>query len=228
MRKTTLVLVLSLAVALPALHADIGENFVKGGIGLSGSVSFYNNFYYFLDDTDERSYWSLEVAPEFEYFLADRVSLWFSPWFSYESMKYDTANIDKSLGFGLSVGGRRAWVPHPEAQKGLVFILGGSLGLSFYPGVDDLVAGVETPDSSMTVVVLTIMPRLYFFLNDRLAPFVGVTPRLGYIVSYKDSAGMKIDLTSRESVNGSLTVTLGVGWFIPNAKASVFLTERHN
>jgi len=33
-----------LALALPVLHADIGENFAKGVIALSGSISFFNNF----------------------------------------------------------------------------------------------------------------------------------------------------------------------------------------
>jgi hypothetical protein len=40
---------------VPALHADIGENFARGGIMPRG-VSFYNNFYYFLDDTEDRGY----------------------------------------------------------------------------------------------------------------------------------------------------------------------------
>jgi hypothetical protein len=142
MKKRFLVLAVALVLSLPALYADIGENFAKGGIGLSGSVSFYNNFYYFLDDTDERAYWSLEVSPELDYFVADRTSLWLAPWFTYTSMKYDADNIERDLGFGLSVGVRHAFVMDPAAQRGLVFSLGGSLGLDFYPGADDLDTGV--------------------------------------------------------------------------------------
>jgi hypothetical protein len=226
MKKRFLVLALALVLSLPALYADIGENFAKGGIGLSGSVSFYNNFYYFLDDTEERSYWSLDVAPELEYFAADRLSVWLSPWLTYESSKIDAINNDKSLGFGVSVGGRYAFVRDPTAQKGMVFSLGASLGLAFYPSVDDLIAGVTTPGTSWTNLQLTFLPRLYFFVNDRLAPFIGITPRLGYVLSYKDGSGVKIDLTSEESLFGSVTATIGIAMFIPNAKASMFMSSR--
>lgn len=226
MNKRLLVAAAVLALALPVLHADIGENFAKGGIGLSGSVSFYNNFYYFLDDTEDRGFWSLEVAPELEYFAADRFSVWLSPWLTYESMTYSVDNIDKSLGFGVSVGGRYAFVRDPTAQKGMVFSLGASLGLAFYPSVDDLIAGVTTPGTSWTNLQLTFLPRLYFFVNDRLAPFIGITPRLGYVLSYKDGSGVKIDLTSEESLFGSVTATIGIAMFIPNAKASMFMSSR--
>jgi len=226
MKQRFLVLSVVLALSLPALYADIGENFAKGGIGLSGSVSFYNNFYYFLDDTEERSYWSLDVAPELEYFAADRLSVWLSPWLTYESRKIDAINIDKSLGFGISVGGRYAFVRDPTAQKGMVFSLGASLGLAFYPSVDDLIAGATTPGISWTNLQLTFLPRLYFFVNDRLAPFIGITPRLGYVLSYKDGSGVKIDLTSEESVFGSITATLGIAWFIPSRNASLSASRR--
>ena len=226
MKKKSLVLAAALALSLPALYADIGENFAKGGIGLSGSISFYNNFYYFLDDTEDRGNWSLEVAPELEYFAADRVSVSLSPWLTYESMTYDVDNIDKSLGFGISVGGRYAFLRDPAAQKGMVFSLGASLGLAFYPSVDDLKTGVTTPGNSMTSLLLTFLPRLYFFVNDRLAPFIGITPRLGYLLSYKDGSGAKIDLTSEESLFGSVTATLGIAMFIANSKASMFMTRR--
>jgi hypothetical protein len=73
---------------------------------------------------------------------------------------------------------------------------------------------------------LTFFPRLYFFVNDRLAPFIGITPRLGYVLSYKDGSGAKIDLTSEESLFGSVTATVGIAMFIPNSKASMFMSSR--
>ncbi len=85
MNKRFLVAAAVLALVLPVLHADIGENFARGGIGLSGSISFFNNFYYFLDDTEQRKFWSIEVAPGFDYYVAEKVALTFSPWFYYES-----------------------------------------------------------------------------------------------------------------------------------------------
>ena len=76
--------------------------------------------------------------------------MWLSPWLTYESRKIDADDIDKSLDFGFSVGGRYAFVRDPAAQKGMVFSLGASLGLAFYPSVDDLITGVTTPGNSMT------------------------------------------------------------------------------
>jgi hypothetical protein len=227
MKKGVLVFAVALALSVPVLYGDIGENFAKGGIGLSGSVSFYNNFYYFLDDTEERSYWSLDVSPELEFYVADRTSLWLAPWLSYESMKYDVDDIYKSLGLGFSVGGKYAFLMDPAAQKGMVFSLGAAVGLGFYPGVADLVAGVQTPDDSMAVYLfLYFIPRLYFFVNDRLAPYVGITPRLGYLLSYRDAAGTKIDYTSEQSVFASITATLGIAWFIPSRNASLSAPRR--
>jgi hypothetical protein len=45
--------VLAVVLALPALHADIGENFAKGGIGLSGSITLDDNFFAFTDPAEE-------------------------------------------------------------------------------------------------------------------------------------------------------------------------------
>jgi hypothetical protein len=226
MNKRFLLLAAVLAFSLPVLHADIGENFAKGGIGLSGSISFFNNFYYFLDDTEERGYWSVEVAPELDFFVAYRTSVSLAPWFSYQSRKYDADNIERDLGFGASLGVSHVFVMDPAAQRGIVFNLGASIGLWFYPGIDDLDTGATVPDVSMTLVSLYFLPRLYFFVNDRLAPYVGISPRLNFVLSYKDDAGTKIDLTSQESLSGSITATIGIAYFIPSRNASLFGTQR--
>jgi hypothetical protein len=86
---------------------------------------------------------------------------------------------------------------------------------------------VETPNNYSRVdLILYLRPRLYFFLNDRLAPFVGVTPQLGYILSYKDATGVKVDLSGQESLRATVTATVGMSFFVPNKKASLFLTNR--
>jgi hypothetical protein len=223
---TVVVLALVLVLSLPIVYADIGENFAKGGVALSGSVSFYNNFYRVTDSTEERNFWSLDVSPGLDYYVADRVAVGVSPWLSYSSFTNGSDIKIKDLSFGFSAGGYYAFVPDPAAQKGLVVTLGGAVGLSFFPGVADLAAGVEVPDDSMeTDLLLYLTPRLYFFLNDRLAPYVGLTPRLVYILSLKDDTGAKVDLTSQESLYARVTATVGISWFIPTSKASVFLSN---
>ena len=65
MKKHILVLVVMLILIKLPLFAEIGENFAKGGIGLSGSLSFFNNFHYFPETTDQRKTWSLDLSPLF-------------------------------------------------------------------------------------------------------------------------------------------------------------------
>jgi len=226
MNRRFLVLAVVLVLSLPALYADIGENFAKGGVALSGSVSFYNNFYRLTDSTDERNFWSLDVSPGLDYYVADHFSIGVSPWFSYESYTNGPDTYTKAMSYGLSVGGDYAFVRDPAAQRGLVVTLGGALGLDFYPGVADLSAGVEVPDDSMeTDLRLYLRPRLYYFLNDRLAPYIAITPRLSYMLSLKDSSGATVDRTSEERLYARLWVTVGIAWFIPSKKASLFLNN---
>jgi hypothetical protein len=222
--KRALFLVCVLLAVAAFTFADIGENFQKGGIELSGSIVFYNNFYRITDSTDKRNYWSLDVEPGLDYFVADRFSVGVAPWFSYSSYTNGTNNNTKDMSYGFRVGGYYAFVSDPAAQRGLVFTLGGSVGLSFYPGVPDLAAGIEVPDKSMeTDLLVNLTPRLYFFLNDRLAPYIGLTPQLIYILSYKDLSGTKVTLTSKESLYARVTGVVGIAWFIPSKKASLFL-----
>ena len=226
MKNRFLVPAVVFALCLPALHADIGENFAKGGIGLSGSVSFFNNFYYFADSADERNFWSLGVSPAVDYYVANRVSLTMSPWFYYESFTDGPEDYDRALSFGMSVGGDYAFVRNHSAQKGVVFALGATLGVGFYPGVDDLEAGVEIPDNSrQTELRLALTPRVFFFVNDRVAPYIGLRPQLGYLLLYRDSSGVEIDLTSGERLYARLWATLGIALFVPSKKASLFLSH---
>jgi len=227
MKKRFLVLSLALVLSLPALYADIGENFAKGGIGLSGSVSYFNNLFYFMDDTDQRKFWSVDVSPGIEFFVANKTSVTFAPWLYYESAADDPDNIYRYMNYGLRVGASHVFLADPAAQRGLVFSIGGSIGLGLYPTLDDLIAGVETPNNYSRVdILLYFTPRLYYFLNDRLAPFIGITPHVGYILSYKDPGGTKVDLTSQESIRATLTATVGISWFIPSKNASLSAPRR--
>lgn len=215
---------LLLAVAAGGAFADIGENFAKGGIGVFGELSFYNNFYRIADSTDERNYWELDLSPGFEYFVADRLTVFLAPWFNCNSYRLNADNVSKEMSFGFRVGTSYALLLDPAAQKGLAFTLGAAFGAWFFPGVTDRVAGVEVTDDSFEAdLVLDLIPRLHFFVNDRLAPYVSLTPRLIYILDYKNSSGTKVDLTAQESLYLRLTLSVGVAYHIPRGKASLFL-----
>jgi hypothetical protein len=223
-KRIAFLVVVLLAVTAALSFADIGENFAKGGVALSGSIEFYNNFYRIADSTDKSNYWSLDVSPSVDFYIMDRFSVGVSGWFNYNTYtNKSTDTTEKEMGFGFSLGGSYAFVMNPAAQKGLVVSLGGAIGLDFIPGVSDVYGGVETVDkSNYTNLTVRLTPRLYYFVNDRLAPFIGVTPQLVYILSYKNTTGTKVDLTSKESLYLRLTATIGIAWYIPSKKASLF------
>jgi hypothetical protein len=226
MHKRLAIVAVLLVLTMQTVFADIGENFAKGGIGLSGSVSVYDNFYYFADPAEQRKFWSIDVTPSIEYFVVDRIALQLSPWFHYESYTSSKDNVDRYVSYGARVGANFALFLDPTAQQGLAVTVGGLLGLNFYPTVDDLVAGVETPNNyNRTDIVFIVTPRVYYFLNDRLAAFIGITPQLSYVVSYNDPTGTAISLTGQQRLHADVTITVGIAFFIPNKNASILLNN---
>ena len=226
MNKHVFALTLVLVLSVTPLFADLGEDFAKGGIGLAGSLSLYNNYYYFQDPAEQRKFWSLDVSPTIDYYVADRLALRLSPYFHYESFTTDPNNIDRYEAYGVRLGLDYAVVMDPAAKQGLVLTVGGLIGFALYPTVNDLVGGVETPNNfQMTNLLFTITPRLYYFLNDRLAPYIGITPQFAYVVSYSDPSGATVNLTSQQRLRADVTLTRGIAFFIPNKDATMFRSE---
>jgi hypothetical protein len=226
MNKLVFSLFLLFAFAAAPSSADIGDNFMQGGIGLSGSVSMSGNLFYFADPSEQRKSWSLSVSPDIDYYVADRLSLQLSPWFYFESFTADPENIDRSETYGMSVGVDYALFMEPSAQRGFVVTVSGLIGLSFYPVIDDVVAGVETPNNyKRTDVSLTIMPRFSYFLNERTAVSIKIVPTVSYTLAYADPDGTVVQFTPQERVHADVTVTVGVTRYYPNNAAAVLLTD---
>ena len=222
-RKTVCAVVVLLALGAGFAFADLGENFEQAGVGIAGGGSFYYDFGPILmDPKPYESSWQLSVQPEVDFFMIERLALYLAPYLAYSSVKDDADNIYRDMNYGLDAGVLYYLLSDPKAQKGLVTALGASLGLYFFPGVGDLVAGVETTNDSMrTYLALSPLVRLYYFLNDRLAFFTGLSPRILYWLSYKYSSGTKVELVSDERLFLDMTVSFGFSYFIPRNKASV-------
>jgi hypothetical protein len=222
MNKRAMVLSFLVIAALPCAFGDIGENYSKGGFGLSGSFSIFNDFYYFMDSAEKRNYWNIDIAPGVEYFVADRLSLQLSPWYYHSETKQDSDNIDRYTDWGLRFGANYALIIDPAAQQGFVVTVGGFIGFAVYPTVDDLIAGVETAgNNDRTELQIGVTPRAYYFFNDRVAAYLGITPRLSYIIGYKDPSGTTIDLTGNQRFHADITLMVGIAFFVPNQKASI-------
>ena len=214
--------VLALVLALPALHADIGEDFAKGGIGFSGGGSVFLDFGQLLNSADTYFRWSLTLEPSVDYYVADRLSLFLAPWFTYDSETLDADNVDNTVTYGAEAGLSYAFVSRPDAQRGLVPAIGVGLAAAVYPGGWGKFLGSDYDNQSLNLYLLLGVPfRLFFFLNDRVAPYVGLRPRVWYLVSARDSSGTTLSPPSQERLYVDLSVTLGVSFHVPTRNATM-------
>jgi len=222
MKKRILILAVVLVAALPVLYGDIGENFAKGGIGFSGGGSVFVDFNQLLNSADEYFRWNITLEPAVDFYIADRLSMYLAPWFSFDSETFDADNSTKTTRYGAEVGLSHAFVRNPAAQKGLVPTIGAGLAVSFYPGPSGLSSGVEFDYQSQNVYLRLGVPfRLFFFLNDRVAPYVGLRPRIWYWMSAKDIYGNSYSPPSEERLYLDASLSFGISFHVPNKNTTM-------
>ena len=222
MNKKFLVLAVVLALSLPILYSDIGENFAKGGIGFSGGGSVYVDFNQLLNSADEYFHWIIAIAPAVDFYVADRLALYFAPWFSYDSETLNPDEVTNITKYGAEVGLGYAFVSNPAAQKGLVPTIGAGLAVAFYPGWSGISGGVEFDNQSQLIYLRLGVPlRLFFFLNDRLAPYVGINPRAWYRVLAKNSSGTAYSPPIEYQLYVDASVSFGISFHIPTRNSTM-------
>lgn len=214
--------VLMLSVLAGTANADVGENFQKGGVALMGSGSFYYDFGRILDSANQYNYWKLSLGPEIDFFFEDNSTFYIAPYFTYSSTQTDANNTSSYMYYGADVGLSRYFVSDSKAQSGLVPAVGVAIGLQFAPDVGGKVAGVQTTTKSLyTYIDLMIPVRLFYFINDRLAPYLSIVPRLWYTIGAMDSSGITIDLTSQQRVYVDVGIYFGMSIWVPRNKTSL-------
>jgi len=228
-RHTWLVSVaLLLALCAGLAFAEIGENFEAAGISLWGGGSLVLDLGPFLDATSDYLYWSVTVSPGFDFLLVDKLAFYVNPWLSFSRYEdYDSGYggivVDKTLWLGAGAGLTYYLVRDPTADTGLVAAVGGGLGVLVGPGVTDTLDGMDLPSDSLSVsAYLELVARLFWFLNDRLAPYVNLTPRLDYVAYQRDSGGTVLDFAFKERLSLGFSLTFGMSFWIPNKKAALF------
>jgi hypothetical protein len=214
--------VLMLSMLASTANADVGEDFQKGGIALMGSGSFYYDLGRILDSANQYNYWKLSLAPEIDFLFEDNWTFYITPYLTYSSTQTDASNSSGYLYYGAEVGLSRYFVSDSKAQSGFVPAVGVAIGLEFDPGVGDKVAGVQTSTKSLyTYMDLVIPVRLFYFINDRLAPYVSIVPRLWYTIGAADSSGITIALTSQQRVFLDVGIYFGMSIWVPRNKTSL-------
>lgn len=208
--------------------AEIGENFEAAGISLWGGGSVFFDLGYFLDPDYEDFYWSVTVSPGFDFLVADNLALYVNPWLSFSGDKYYDGTIpgtvvDKTLQFGASGGVMYYVVSDPTASTGMVPGFGGGLGVSIDPDATDTLDGIDLMSDGLDVrAYLQLVGRLYWFLNDRLAPYVALAPRLDYIAYYRSWDGTVWEGEFADRLTLEVSLTFGMSFWIPNKKAVLF------
>jgi hypothetical protein len=221
-RRTALAVAIILLAAVGVANADIGRNFEKAGIAVMGSASYYTNLGYVLDSASEYSYWDATVSPEIDFFFLESTALYVAPEFYYASSTSNSTNTSRSERFSINAGILRYFVGSPSAQTGLVPAIGAQVGIDAYPGVGDLVAGVEQTDSSMYLYLnVAASARLYYFINDVVAPYVMLVPSIRYLMSASDSTGSPYTITADSALTMRISVYVGFSYWIPRKQMSL-------
>lgn len=207
-----------------AVFAGIGENFEKDGTAFWGGATIYHDFEDIINsDTESRSSY-FRLAPGADFYVADNLSVYLSPYVYYTRTKVDADNIYKAMTIGISSGLNYAFIGNPDAQTGFVPSIGGELGLYVWSDLDDTVGGVTDEDNaSQTYASLAFRFRTYFFLRERVALYAEILPTIYYYLSMKDDAGNSTtDLyAGNEKFYLDARIYIGFAWFVPTKEASL-------
>jgi hypothetical protein len=203
---------------------NIGENFEGGGIAFEGNAAFnYNPGRIFNADTSDY-YLHFNLNPGVAILLADYLELSLQPSFSYTRNQSDKDNCSNTLEWGIWTQFTMYVVPNPRMSQGLVFSIGPKLGIGMEHGVDDTVNGTVVEDKSLVLNydIIKIDLKGYFFIKERFAPYVGITPGLRYRMQLKDQAGNEVDSTSFfDNVSFPINISLGFSIWTPNKDESL-------
>lgn len=173
-----------------AVFAGIGENFEKDGTAFWGGATIYHDFEDIANSETESRWSSFRLAPGADFYVADNLSVYLSPYVYYTRSKANADNIDKAMTIGISSGLSYAFVKNPDAKTGFVPSIGGELGLYVWSDLDDTVGGVTVEgNASQTYASLAFRFRTYFFLRERVALYAEILPEILYYLSIKDDAG---------------------------------------
>jgi len=119
-------------------------------------------------------------------------------------------------------------VPDPEAGSGEVFSVGPRFGINFQHGLNDKEDGETVEDKSLYINynILRIPLRLFYFIKERVAPYIELQPGLQYSARVKDSAGEAISADQRgtfiENLRFPINFSIGFSTWAPTKDVALF------
>ncbi|MGA2477192.1 MAG: hypothetical protein ABSG63_00395 [Spirochaetia bacterium] len=239
-----LALLLGLIVS-PVVFADIADNFMAGGIALTGSGSLSDNMGDPTNSSNQYNHLTITISPSAAFYLIDFLAFTVSPSFTYASNYTDSGNHIPSLSYALSVGlswypmfdpahlfqqlpgggywlDPKSWMYNPNFP--LVLNFGFAVGLTlnqYLPGVYN--NGSKTFDGSMQFNVrLTPALGIYYFISERYALDLILNPNVNFPIGIYDSTGSPTNAVPANGFQVTFSASVGITLFIPWGERSLF------
>jgi hypothetical protein len=221
--KTSTMVVAALVVCAALGLAEVADNFQAGGLEFGGELLFEWIPSYDIFDAVEREankgeyQLFAEGGASVGWFLIDRLSLGAELATVYNRGRdYDPArDIEQELSLGLFLGGEYylPFLRRFAASFGLDF--GAYYVIDLKDTIDDI-----KQENSWSGLMWLVEPSAagYFFLSDRLAPFVRLAPQFYYWRQLR-SGGTKYDYPDGyefiKDVALNFRTTVGLKYFLP-------------
>jgi|GEM_PF-3997772 len=233
-------------IICPSVFADIADNFMAGGIALTGSGSFSDNVGDPSSSSNQYNHLTLTLSPSAAFYLVDFLAFTLSPTFSYSSNYTDSGDHIPSLSYGLSLGvswypmfdpdhlivrlpdggfrlDPRSWMYNPNYP--LVCNLGFSVGLTlnqYLPG--DYNNGTKTFSGGSMQFNIRLTPTLgvYYFISERYALDLILNPNVNIPVGIYDSTGSPTNNVPTNALQLTFSASVGITLFIPWGERSLF------
>jgi hypothetical protein len=232
MKKTLMAALLLLCTAL--IWAAPADNFESGGLEFGGElhISFFPAGY--ITDADSREANEgqydlfVDATASIGWFPLDRFSLQLMPGVFYRH-NVDNNGDDVAKTLNLSLGAGCDY--YLTAGSSLAFSAGLDLGATIIPGIYGTSGGTEAPDDSMAVL-FTVSPNLaaYYFISERVAPYISLCPELYNRVQIKNIDGSDYEYPPDKGFMSywqlMLKVNVGIKFFLPSGSRFLGGRER--
>ncbi len=248
MRRSWWLIALVCLLAGPGAFADIADNFMAGGIAITGNASLSDDLGDPTSSSNQGSHLTITVSPSATFYLINFFAFALSPSFSYASNYNNGNDYQPVLTYALSLG--FAWYPYfdpghlIERLPGgglwidvdswklnpnfpLVFDLGGSVGLAliqFLPGkyAPNIYAPNGTPYDGGTQfdILLTPSVGIYYFITERYALDLIVNPSIRIPVGSSGSSTSPNNFPPNNSPELTFDASIGITFFVPWAERS--------
>jgi hypothetical protein len=176
-----------------AIWAGPEENFRAGGMELGGELHITWIPDGYISDPDGRElnegeyFMFMDGTASIGWFLSDSFSLQIMPGFFYfRNVDDHGESVNNSL--WLSIGSGFDW--YLAASSPVFLSIGLDGGITFIPGIDGTNLGADVPDGSLAIE-FSLSPNIasYYFITDRVAPFISICPEFFNVKGIKNNDG---------------------------------------